>query len=188
MWGGRPDGARSYGCEFALDYFQQTQKAVRQKGEDPLFKLNHDACGELFDESRCIYERYAFLLQLSDFKNVVHDTDRNMRLFRFVNQYGEHDNDRMNLERWWPYVLRIHATARAMLAIKSGAYDDARSILRKVTDKIRELPELDVQEFHAERERSLEALAEIEEALEKYREPTRRDKLEAELQTAVQRE
>ena len=52
-------------------------------------QINLSACEELFDEGARVYERYAFLLQLKDYRRVVQDTERNMVLFRFVNRYAE---------------------------------------------------------------------------------------------------
>lgn len=159
---GRPDAEQPHGCEFALDHYEgELAEQLAADGRPGGFRLDEDACAELFDESSRVYERYTFLLRLADFQRVVRDTERNMRLFRFVHQHAEREEDRMRLERWWPYILRINATARAMLAMTSGRRQEALDILREARERIVTLDEVDAVEFHAERQRSLEALDEL---------------------------
>ena len=110
---GRPDGRQPYGYDFVLDYYMQAlQRFERAHGTKRGFELDEENCEELFDESLRIYNRYVFLLQLQDYPRVVRDTKRNMELFRFVNTYARREEDRHKLERWWPYIIRINATAR----------------------------------------------------------------------------
>ena len=135
-----------------------------------------------------MYGRYSFLLQLQDYDRVIRDTERNMALFRFVNTYGEEEEDRMNLERWWPYVLRLNATARAMQSSQKGRYDDALEIVREAREKIDRLPDIEAEEFHVERARSEESLEELEQELLSNKPPSRRERLQKNLQTAIDEE
>lgn len=187
---GRPDGKRPYGMDFALDYYRRALEHYRhqQKGTDRGFYLDREACKELFDESARVYGRYVFLLQLKDYERVIRDTERNMELFRFVNKYAAHEEDRLNLERWWPYILRIHATARAMQAAERGEYEEALGIVEEVREKIRNLPEVEAEEFYLERERSEQALDELAEELRSHKPRSRREILEERLKQAIERE
>ena len=187
---GRPDGKKPYGYDFALDYFRSALEKYRRihKGDEKGFSLDGEACRELFDEGTRVYGRYSFLLQLQDYDRVIRDTERNMALFRFVNTYGEEEEDRMNLERWWPYILRLNATARAMQSSQKGRYDDALEIVREARDKIDRLPEMDAEEFHVERARSEESLEELEQELLSNKPPSRRERLQKDLQIAIEEE
>jgi hypothetical protein len=181
---GRPDGKRPYDTDFILDHYEELCAAA---GPDD-FRLDHQACQELFDESARIYGRYVFLLQIKEYDRVVEDTERNMRLFRFVHRHAELEEDRENLQKWWPYILRIHATAKAMLATDDDDFDRALEILADTRQRIEALGEVEAEEFFAEKERSLEALDELVEELTGRRPLSEREQLEEELQQAVSSE
>lgn len=187
---GRPDGRKPFGFDFALDYYRQAQRRYcTAHGSDRGFSLDPDACAQLFDESLRVYNRYVFLLQLQDFSRVIRDTERNMQLFRFVHSYAAREADRNNLERWWPYILRVHGTARAMQAMEGdGDHEQALRIIIETRRKIDDLEPLDIEEFHVERERSLKALRELEESILARRPATEKDRLEKELTRAVAEE
>lgn len=187
---GRPDDKKPYGMDFALDHFRSALERYRQKrdGDDTGFELDRKACRELFDESARVYGRYIFLLQLKDYERVIRDTERNMAVFRFVNTYAEDEEDQENLERWWPYILRINATARAMQASMEESYELALAIIDEVQERIENLSEMEAEEFVMERERSKEALAELAEDLRRKKPLSHKEELEQRLQEAVDHE
>lgn len=187
---GRPDGKRPYGFEFALDYYREArEKHLRSHGgQSAGFTLDRAACQELFDESSRVYGRYVFLLQLKDYNRVIRDTERNMSLFRFVNAHAESEEDRTNLEKWWPYILRINATARALKVFQDKQYATALEITAAARVQIEQLPEVQAEEFFVERERSLQALDELAEDLKRNRPLSQEELLKQELQEAVARE
>lgn len=187
---GRPDGRRPHGRDFALDYYQDELRKYRRRhgGSDERFALDEAACRELFDEGSRLYKRYAFLIQLHDYRRVVRDTERNMVLFRFVNRYAEDQEDRDNLEKWWPYVLRINGVAQAMLAIGNQEYDRALAIVQRTRSRIDTWPEVDAEEFYIERERSEAALEELEQEILQKRPLSQKEQLERWLQEAVDSE
>ena len=137
---GRPDGRQPYGYDFVLDYYRQAlQRYERAHGSQRGFELDEESCRELFDESLRIYNRYVFLLQLQDYPRVVRDTKRNMELFRFVNTWAHREEDRNKLERWWPYIIRINATARALMAMDADKdFDTAQEIVSEARQRIDE--------------------------------------------------
>lgn len=182
---GRPDGKRPYDTDFVLDHYQQLSK---QQDHEGAFGLDAAACRELFDESARIYGRYVFLLQIKEYERVVTDTERNMQLFRFVHRFAEQEVDRDNLQKWWPYILRIHATAQAMLAADQDDYDQALKILADTRQQIEALSEVEAEEFFLERDRSLEALNKLAEELAANRPLSERERLEQELEAAISSE
>lgn len=187
---GRPDGKRPHGFEFLLDYYRDELEKHRQRhgGQPTGFTLDHQVCQELFDESSRVYGRYIFLLQLKDYTRVIRDTERNMGLFRFVHAHAQTEEDRNNLERWWPYILRINATARALKTFQEQDYAAALEIAAAARRQIEELPEVEAEEFFIERDRSLQALDELAEELKRSRPLSQEETLQQELQEAVARE
>jgi hypothetical protein len=186
---GRPDGKRPHGMDFVLDYFRAERGRHRaEHGSDESFKLDESACEELFDESSRVYGRYIFLLQLKDYDRVARDTERNMEVFRFVHHYAEREEDRFNLEKWWPYLLRINAVARATKAADAQSFPEAMAIVNKAREQIAALTPVEAEEFHVERERSQQALEELLEELQTRRPPSRREVLERRLEEAIERE
>ena len=187
---GRPDGKQPHGYDFTLDYYKNALEFHRMsKGTDQGFKVDSAVCAELFDESQRIYNRYVFLLQLQDYHRVILDTERNMELFRFVHSYAEREEDRMNLEKWWPYILRINATALAMRSIQEKHdFEAALKIILDTRRKIESLEPLEAEEFVLERERSRKALDEMEKAIKSHKPLSIREKLEIDLEMAVTEE
>jgi len=186
---GRPDGICPHGHAFWLDYFHERLKAyVHRHQSDDDFRLNHVQCGRLFEESQRVYQRYIFLLQLQDFPRVIRDTQRNMDLFRFVNRYADSEDDRMTLEKWWPYILRVNSEARALAAVDAERYEEALSVIHDARTRIETLDEVDAEEFYHERARSIQALAEMEKAIQQGRPLSTEERLEKQLREAVNKE
>ena len=186
---GRPDGKQPYGFDFVLDYYQDALRNYRKKhGTADGFALDQKACAELFDESFRIYNRYVFLLQIGDYGLVIRDTERNMRVFRFVHAFAKRDEDRAYLERWWPYILRIRAISYAMIALKDSKHAEALEVLDKARQQIRDLPEVEAEEFRIERDRSERSLAELQEQIKKRKPLSREERLERRLDRLVKME
>jgi hypothetical protein len=159
---GRPDGERPFGFEYYLDYYQHSRdRFVERTGTDKGFALSPKSCKRLFGESRRIYERYVFLLQISDYKRVIRDTERNMELFRFVHRYAEQDDDRNHLRRWWPYVLRLNVEAQLVPLLSNEQVEEALGLVRDAERRINELDEVEAEEFYLERDRSLRYLGDM---------------------------
>jgi hypothetical protein len=111
-----------------------------------------------------------------------------MHLFRFVHGHAANREDRTRLEKWWPYVLRIHHTAWAMLHLQSQNFDAALQAVRTARRQIQQLDELDDDTFRTERDRSFTALDELEKTIEKQRPLDEAEELERQKRQAIQRE
>ena len=111
-----------------------------------------------------------------------------MRLFEFVHSYAHEEDDSMNLQKWWPYVLRIHATACAMVSAQADDFDRSIEIIDETRERIEALEEVEVEEFFEERERSKQALDELEEQLRAKKPLSDREKLEQDLEAAIEAE
>jgi hypothetical protein len=185
---GRPDGLRPHGMDSAFDFQLRRFEQQRAAGKGDSFRLSPEECAELFEEGGLYYIRYVNLFQLKEWKLVIRDTGRNIRLFDFVRRHAETESDREHLEQWRPYILRINATARAMLALEN---DQHREAIQFVSDAIEAIENLSLDKnptFEYERERSLTTLREFFEEIETTRPLSEMERLERDLQQAVERQ
>ncbi len=182
---GRPDGARPQGAESVLDYYRQQLARAEAAGQGEKFALKPADCAELFDEGTLYYFRYLYLFQLRDWPRVIRDTKRNLGLFDFVREHARREEDRQHLEQWRPYLLRMHGMARAMQEWDAQRHRAAVRLVRATLAQIEALPDLELETFQVERQRSLEALRELEQEIEKSQPLSVAEKLERDLRRAV---
>jgi len=182
---GRPDGRRPHNAESVLDYQLARLEDAKTAGAASEFRLSPDDCIELFNEGVLYYYRYLHLFQMKDWARTVRDTVRNLRLFDFIQRYAAREEDKRHLEQWRPYVLRISAVAAAMIQLDDNNHSNALAIIRTAAQTIESLPEVDEETFHFERQRSLDALREFADQVEKAVPLTELQKLERQLHDAV---
>jgi hypothetical protein len=182
---GRPDGLRPHGMETALEHHLHRLNQAKFAGRESDFELNPQECSELFHEGTLYYFRYVRLFQLKDWTRTVRDTARNLRAFDFLHRYARREEDQQFLEKWRPYILRVHASAAAMLEVEKGAYDEASRVTREAIRKVESLDDLDDETSKFERERSLMALRELESQIQKNRPLSELEKLEHQLRRAI---
>ena len=140
---------------------------------------------ELFNEGVLYYYRYLHLFQMNDWARTVRDTHRNLVLFDFVRAHASREEDKLYLEQWRPYVIRINAVASAMIELAEDCHHKALDIVKTAAGKIDALPETEEETFKFERQRSLEALHDLAEQIEKTMPLTELQKLEQQLHEAV---
>lgn len=185
---GRPDGTQPHGMESELAFHENRWAAARAAGEESGFELTPEDCAALFAEGVLYYQRYVRLFQLKDWPRTVRDTERNLRGFDFVQRHAARDDDRQHLEKWRPYVIRMHGAATALQALDQEAHDRALAIVQTTIERIEALPELDEPVFDFERARSVEALRELRKQIQRARPVSRRARLERQLTQAIARE
>jgi hypothetical protein len=185
---GRPDGARPHGFESALEYYQQRLAEAEAKGRIAEFKIGQRECNELFSEGTLYYFRYVRLFQLKDWPRTVRDTTRNLRVFDFIHRYARRESDQQFLEKWRPYIIRVHSSAGAMLELEKKAYDSALRMADEGIKKIENLEDLEDETFQFERERSLTALRELSSQIQKNRPLSELEQLEQQLRRAIERQ
>jgi hypothetical protein len=182
---GRPDGQRPHGRESALDYYLERLVMGRAEGESGSFVLDAEECAELFSEGTLYYYRYLHLFEIKDWQRTVRDTGRNLQLFDFVNRHAAREEDRQNLEKWRPYILRMNAIAKAMLQLEARNYAAAMDMVREAIRRIEVLPEMDEETYKFERYRSLATLRELADEMEKNRPLSEAERLEQKLRQAI---
>ncbi len=126
---GRPDGERPHGFESLLEYHQAQAKALRDSGK-AYFLGEQDLLG-LQHEGYQYYHRYISLFQLSDFRNVVRDTKRNLDLFDFVSEHATEDETKWAFEQFRPYVMMMNTRASASLALEDKAVGLALEVIQQ---------------------------------------------------------
>ncbi len=182
---GRPDSSRPYGADTVLDYHLARLEKAKKAGSGAGFRLDPDECAELFNEGVLYYYRYLHLFQVKDWTRTVRDTVHNLKLFDFVRKYATRGEDREYLEQWRPYVLRVNAIAAAMVAMGENNHHRALAIVHAAAEAIEALPDIEEDTFRFERRRSMEALHDLAEDIQKNRPLSELEQLETQLLDAV---
>jgi hypothetical protein len=185
---GRPDGARPHGKESALAYYLEKLEVAKAAGEEAGFTLSSRECSELFNEGTLYYFRYVHLFQLRDWAATVRDTDRNLQVFDLVHRYARREEDQQFLEKWRPYILRVNSTARIMLALEERNYDQALTMANQAIEALELLENSGDDTFKFEQERSLTAMRELADQIQKNRPLSKLEQLERQLRRAVERQ
>ncbi len=185
---GRPDGARPRGLESALEFHLQRFARAEASGGEAAFELSAEDCAELFAEGMLYYWRYLHLFQLERWADTVRDTARNLQLFDFVHGHAGREEDRSQLEKWRPYILRMNAAASALLALEQGDAAKALQIIQAARHQLDSLAEIEDEVFHFERERSQSALRELEVQVRRRVPVSPVERLERQLRQAVERQ
>lgn len=123
---GRPDGLKPHGCDSLLEYHEHCLREHRAiHGTDSEFRLSSEQCQSLREEAVMYYQRYLSLFVIEEFSAVVRDTDRNLRLIDFCGKYAAHEEDKMVLEQYRPYIIMMNSRAGASMLINDGKPADA---------------------------------------------------------------
>lgn len=124
---GRPDGKRPLGNEslFQHHLIQLDKYAKSHGGLTEGFKLKAEECGKLQQEAIQYHHRYICLYELQDYASVIRDTERNLRVFDFVEQYAENSDLSWSLQQFRPQLLLMHTRARGAQAVEAKRFDEA---------------------------------------------------------------
>ena len=185
---GRPDGSSPFGKESMLDEVTDRLSAHQHRnGGDAGFKIGRDEFTLLQNEGVLYYYRYYILFQIGDYERTAMDTNHNLKICELAARYA-HKDDKNDILQYRPYILRMNATARAMVLLGEGMTPQAFAVLERAIENVQRLDEVDTPTFHFERVRSLQylraALREIK--TNKVRAPV--DRLRRELRDAVNNE
>jgi len=186
---GRPDGKRPYGKESLFEYYKSKLEAYEKKnGTDEGFSLTVEDCSRLYEEGLLYYYRYVLFFQIRDYEKVATDTQRNMEYFDFVKRYAIEEEDKVALEQYRPYIIRMNALGKGLSHLEKKEYDNA---LREIEEGIRvvdSLPDMDNSTFTFEKTRSLTILREMVEEINRSRPVSEKEILQKKLQEAIREE
>jgi hypothetical protein len=136
---GRPDGVRPHGFESLLDYYERELTDHKSRNGTELgFHLNADQCQSLREEAVMYYHRYLGLFVLEDFRGVVRDTARNLRVLDLCGKYATDDHDRLILEQYRPYIIMMNTRAQASIQFKEKKYTAAAQIVASGLQNLKE--------------------------------------------------
>ena len=156
---GRPDGKHPKGKDFIIEYYEEKlTQHTKTHGSDEDFELSHEDFILLQEEALFNYYRYVILFQIGDMDRTVRDTEQNLKICEFVDSYCPIKEDREQLLQYKPYIIRINAVARAMIAMKQGMNTLSREIVEAAVAEIKNLTEINNITFQFEKMRSLNYL------------------------------
>jgi tetratricopeptide (TPR) repeat protein len=137
---GRPDGKRPFGRASLLEHYQARLERHRKKhdGTDDGFVLKADDCAKLQQEAIQYHHRYICLFQLEDYEGVIRDTERNIEVFDFVEEYAESDELAWSLQQFRPQLLMMQVRAEGALALKEEHFDEAAELIEDALDELRD--------------------------------------------------
>jgi hypothetical protein len=127
---GRPDGRTIHGGASWFDYHLQRQREHDTANPDSAsYTLEPEDCAELLREGVQYYHRYLSFWHLGLYELCARDTERNLRLFRFVREHAREDRIRMEFDQWRPYVTMMHARAVATPLIELEQWEAAVNVV-----------------------------------------------------------
>ena len=130
---GRPDGQSPNGFESLLDYYEAQAKEYGNG-----YHLNSESSDQLFREGWQFYQRYLCLFHLGYYELVIRDTERNLRLFRFVKNHTKKRRENLRFDQYRPYVLMMQTRAKAMLSLNRS---DRTAALAEFKEGCRQIEE-----------------------------------------------
>jgi hypothetical protein len=194
---GRPDGKRPFGHESLLQHYEAklAKYLAEREGQSEGFRLTAEDCSKLLQEAIQYHHRYICLFQLRDYESVIRDTQRNLKVFDFVDEFAASDDMSWSLQQFCPQLLMMETRARGSMALEkkdvAGAIDAVNQGLEAIRQFYRDFARAENGEQSGEIQ-SLEAWLKELQNKAASRRPRRslsaREKLEHALNEAVRRE
>lgn len=187
---GRPDGKQPFGHESLLEHYQARLLSWKKKheGTEEGFKLSAEDCSRLQQEAIQFHHRYICLFQLQDYASVLRDTERNLRVFDFVEKHAESRELSWALQQLRPQLMMMHLRARAALAQEAGEPQKAIDLVREGIEELREFYHKMERPELADTSAEIQALQTWLGDLESTRPLSEREKIEKALEEAIRRE
>lgn len=187
---GRPDGKRPFGHESLLEHYELrlAKHEEENNGSAEDFTLKAEDCAKLQQEAIQYHHRYICLFQLEDYASVVRDTERNLKVFEFVEKHAVSDEMSFALQQFRPQLLMMHTRAKGVLALESGDHESAIGIVNRGLDQIRAYYRRYGRTEMIEQSPEIQSLENWLQELQAKRPLTKRERLEKALRDAVQRE
>lgn len=135
---GRPDGVQVEGHDSWLDLHTARQQEHDTANPDGApYELRSEDCIQLLREGVQYYHRYVSFWALDRYELCARDTERNLRLIRFVREHARSDRDRMQFDQWRPYVAMMHARAVATPLNEAGETEAALAAIDTGIERIK---------------------------------------------------
>jgi len=187
---GRPDGKRPFGHPSLLDYYlaKLQQHARAHDGSEEGFVLKGEDCARLQLEALQFHHRYICFLQLEDYAAVVRDTERNLKLFDFVETHADSEELAWSLQQFRPQVLMINTRAKATLKLQKEDFSAAIQELEAGLARLREYYQQYSRHDLLDQSAEIHSLEHWLEEVKSKRPLSKREQLENDLHEAVKKE
>jgi hypothetical protein len=187
---GRPDGKRPFGRKSLLEHYMDVVEKFKREhaNDDKTFRLTSEDCSRLQQEFIQYHHRYICLFQLEEFDGVIEDTERNLRVFNFVEKYAGSEELAWSLQQFRPQCLMMRIRARGALALKSNHYDQVIQLVEAGLEEIRQFYRDHERQDLVEQSGEIQSLELWLAEIQSKRPMTAREKLESALNEAVKNE
>jgi hypothetical protein len=187
---GRPDGKRPLGYASLYDYYQSRlyKHLVANSGNDTGFKIKAEDCAKLQFEALQYYQRHNCLWQLEDYSGVMRDTERNIAVCEFAQKHAESEDLSWTLQQFKPQLLMMHTRACATETLRSNDYATAIRQIEEGIERIRDFYRENARQEPLEQNAEWLSLKTWLEEVRSHRPLTAREKLERDLDEAVNKE
>lgn len=186
----RPDGKRPFGHESLLEHHEaRLAKYIEAHGgNDDGFQLSAEDCAKLQQEAIQYHHRYICLFQLQDYQGVIRDTERNLKVFDFVEEYAASEDLGFSLQQFRPQLLMMQTRAMGCLALELDDHVKAIEAVKQGLEEIRGFYHKQSRSDLAEQSGEIQSLEIWLKELQASRPLTKRERLEKALKDAVRRE
>ena len=187
---GRPDGKKPFGFESLLEYHVDRLEKYRSEhnGDDTDFALSAEDCSKLQQESIQYHHRYICLYQLKDFDGVLRDTERNLEVFDFVDEFAESDDLAWSVKQFVPQLILMRTRALGEGALGKDDHEQAIEAIDEAIEQLSTFYREHQREDLLENSGELTALRDWLDQLRLQRPRSEMEKLEEQLNAAVLRE
>lgn len=187
---GRPDGKRPMGHESWFDFYltRLEEHRTQNGGDDEEFSLNAEDCSRLHVESVQYHHRYICLLQLEDFEGVLRDTERNLDLFDFVEEFAETGESSWQFQQFRSQCLMMQTRSIVSQKLKLELHDEALEELDQGIEAIREYYREYSLTEQLEPSNEIASLEAWRSEISNHKPMSEREKLELALHEAVRKE
>ena len=124
---GRPDGERPEGHESLLEYYEAKAQEAIESGS--AFSLGPEDCSKLMREGCSTTIGISRPSTSSGTRSSLLDTAAQPRLFAFVGRHAARQRDKMEFDKYRPYVQMMNTRASASMALKEGDHRAALALI-----------------------------------------------------------
>jgi hypothetical protein len=187
---GRPDGKKPYGHESLLQYHEArlAKHLKAHDGKDDDFQIGSEECSRLQQEAIQYHHRYICLFQLEDFAGVIRDTERNLQVFDFVEQYAAPPEIAAALQNFRPQLMMMQTRAKGSQALNADDHVQAIEWITRGLEELREFYRKHSRSDLVDQSGEIQSLESWLNELQASRPLTKRERLERALSEAVRRE
>jgi hypothetical protein len=187
---GRPDGKRPCGHESLFEHYQtRLAKYIEgHQGEDDGFGLDAEDCARLQQEAIQYHHRYICLFQLEDYAAVIRDTERNLKVFDFVEDYASSEELAKSLQQFRPQLLMMQTRALGAQALDDDDHAKAIDLVSRGIERIKNFYAQNSRPELVDHSGEIQSLETWLREIQAKRPLTERERLEKALDEAVRNE